>query len=309
MAQCICFSSIFLCLGIPPLCSWVSNQDSSSVDQDPVHDLSWDDSVSLKRSLLKQINDLTNKIIDIENNRSPLINENIKQEKNKVVNMTKRLAQIRTEMDSNNSQLLTVSEKISKSKNFVSTMGPRLPSENEVDLVRILESSQRLVDEKRYKNEREKNETLSVMNDASMKLEAIKAIRAVNQQIADLNTKAEEIKKILKILDNEMETLQTKIADTRNKIDKLFEAKRQQVAERQSYLSDYDKFLSTLDSVNSRLDAMAQWRKRHRHEYRHRPGDDALFRVKESAKKKFEAGAKLSFEELKLLYEDKSSEE
>lgn len=281
----------------------------SSVDQDPVHDLSWDDSVSLKRSLLKQINDLTNKIIDIENNRSPLINENIKQEKNKVVNMTKRLAQIRTEMDSNNSQLLTVSEKISKSKNFVSTMGPRLPSENEVDLVRILESSQRLVDEKRYKNEREKNETLSVMNDASMKLEAIKAIRAVNQQIADLNTKAEEIKKILKILDNEMETLQTKIADTRNKIDKLFEAKRQQVAERQSYLSDYDKFLSTLDSVNSRLDAMAQWRKRHRHEYSHRPGDDALFRVKESAKKKFEAGAKLSFEELKLLYEDKSSEE
>ena len=281
----------------------------SSVDQDPVHELSWDDLVSLKRSLLKQINDLTNKIIDIENNRSPLINENIKQEKNKVVNMTKRLAQIRTEMDSNNSQLLTVSEKISKSKNFVSTMGPRLPSENEVDLVRILESSQRLVDEKRYKNEREKNETLSVMNDASMKLEAIKAIRAVNQQIADLNTKAEEIKKILKILDNEMETLQAKIADTRNKIDKLFEAKRQQVAERQSYLNDYDKFLSSLDSVNSRLDAMAQWRKRHRHEYSHRPGDDALFRVKESAKKKFEAGAKLSFEELKLLYEDKSGEE
>ncbi|MGA8080787.1 MAG: hypothetical protein WB988_02925 [Candidatus Nitrosopolaris sp.] len=280
----------------------------SSVDQDPVHDLSWDDLVSLKRSLLKQINDLTNKIIDIENTQSPLINENIKQEKNKVVNMTKRLAQNRTEMNSNNSQLLTVSEKISKSKNFVSTMGPRLPSENEVNLVRILESSQRLVDEKRYKNEREKNETLSVMNDASMKLEAIKAIRAVNHQITDLNTKAEEIKKILKNLDDEMETLQTKIADTRNRIDKLFEAKRQQAAERQSYLNDYDKFLSTLDSVNSRLDVMAQWRKRHRHEYSHPPGDDALFKVKESAKKKFEAGAKLSFEELKLLYEDNSSE-
>ena len=95
----------------------------SSVDQDPVHDLSWDDLVSLKRSLLKQINDLTNKIIDIENTQSPLINENIKQEKNKVVNMTKRLAQNRTEMNSNNSQLLTVSEKISKSKNFVKYYG------------------------------------------------------------------------------------------------------------------------------------------------------------------------------------------
>jgi predicted nucleic acid-binding Zn-ribbon protein len=237
----------------------------SSIDQDPVHNLSWDDLVSLKRTLLKQINDLTNKIIDIENAQSPTINENIKQEKNKIVSMTKRLAQNRTEMNSNNSQLLMVSEKISKSKNFVSTMGPRIPSENEVDLVRILESSQRLIDGKLYKNEREKNETLSVMNDASMKLEAIKAIHAVNQQIVDLNTKAEEIKKILKNLDNEMETLQTKIADTQYRLDKLFEAKRQQAAERQSYLNDYDKFLSSLDSVNSRLDVMSRWRKRRRH--------------------------------------------
>ena len=284
----------------------------SSVDQNPVHDLeslNWDDLLSLKRSQLNQIKDLTDKIIDIEKNRFRLINENIQQEKNKLVNMTTRLAQIRTEMNSNNSQLLTISEKISKSKNFVSIMGTRLPSDNEVDLVRILESSQKLVDEKRYKNERQKNEALSVMNDASMKLEAIKAIRAVNEQLIDLKAQAEEIKKILKILENEGTTLQTQIADTHNKIDKLFVSKRQQAAEHQSCLKDYDEFLSTLDSVNSRLDAMAQWRKRQRQEYGYRPGDDALFKVKESAKKKFEAGAKLSFEELKLLYdEDKSSE-
>ena len=284
----------------------------SSVDQNPVHDLeslNWDDLVSLKRSLLKQIKDLTDKIIGIEKNQFRLVNENIQQEKNKVVNMTKRLAQIRTEMNSNNSQLLTISEKISKSKNFVSTMIPRLPSENEVDLVRILESSQILVDKKRYKNEREKNETLTVMNDASMKLEAIKAIRAVTEQLADLNTEAEEIKMILKILDTESQTLQPKITDIHNEIDKLFEDKRRQAAEHQSCLKDYDEFLATLDRINLRLDAMAQWRKKHRQEYGYRHGEEALFKVKESAKKKFAAGAKLSFEELKLLYgEDKSSE-
>ncbi len=284
----------------------------SSVDQNPVHDLeslNWDDLVSLKRSLLKQIKDLTDKIIGIEKNQFRLVNENIQQEKNKVVNMTKRLAQIRTEMNSNNSQLLTISEKISKSKNFVSTMIPRLPSENEVDLARILESSQILVDKKRYKNEREKNETLTVMNDASMKLEAIKAIRAVTEQLADLNTEAEEIKMILKILDTESQTLQPKITDIHNEIDKLFEDKRRQAAEHQSCLKDYDEFLATLDRINSRLDAMAQWRKKHRQEYGYRHGEEALFKVKESAKKKFEAGAKLSFEELKLLYgEDKSTE-
>ena len=284
----------------------------SSIDQNPVNDLeslNWDDLVSLKRSLLKQIKDLTDKIIGIEKNQFRLVNENIQQEKNKVVNMTKRLAQIRTEMNSNNSQLLTISEKISKSKNFVSTMIPRLPSENEVDLARILESSQILVDKKRYKNEREKNETLTVMNDASMKLEAIKAIRAVTEQLADLNTEAEEIKMILKILDTECQTLQPKITDIHNEIDKLFEDKRRQAAEHQSCLKDYDEFLATLDRINSRLDTMAQWRKKHRQEYGYRHGEEALFKVKESAKKKFEAGAKLSFEELKLLYgEDKSSE-
>ena len=284
----------------------------SSIDQNPVNDLeslNWDDLVSLKRSLLKQIKDLTDKIIEIEKNQFRLANENIRQEKNKVVNMTKRLAQIRTEMNSNNSQLLTISEKISKSKNFVSTMIPRLPSENEFDLVRILESTQIMVDKKRYKNEREKNETLTVMNDASMKLEAIKAIRAVTEQLADLNTEAEEIKMILKILDTESQTLQPKITDIHNKIDKLFEDKRRQVAEHQSCLNDYDEFLATLDRINSRLDVMAQWRKKHRQEYGYRHGEEALFKVKESAKKKFEAGAKLSFEELKLLYgEDKLSE-
>ena len=284
----------------------------SSVDQNPVQDLeslNWDDLVSLKRSLLKQIKDLTDKIIGIEKNQFRLVNENIQQEKNKVVNMTKRLAQIRTEMNSNNSQLLMISEKISKSKNFVSTMIPRLPSENEFDLVRILESTQIMVDKKRYKNEREKNETLTVMNDASMKLEAIKAIRAVTEQLADLNTEAEEIKMILKILDTESQTLQPKITDIHNEIDKLFEDKRRQAAEHQSCLKDYDEFLATLDRINSRLDTMAQWRKKHRQEYGYRHGEEALFKVKESAKKKFEAGAKLSFEELKLLYgEDKLSE-
>jgi len=284
----------------------------SSVDQNPVHDLeslNWDDLVSLKRSLLRRIKDLTDRIIDIEKNQFRLVNENIQQEKNKVANMTKRLAQIRTEMNSNNSQLLTISESISKSKNFVSTVLPRLPSENELDLVRIIESCQISVNKKMYKNEREKNENLTVMNDASMKLEAIKAIRAVTEQLADLNTKAEEIKIILKILDTENKTLQPKIADIHNKIDKLFENKRRQAAEHQSYLKDYAEFLATLDRINSRLDSMAQWRKMHYHEHGYRHGEEAMLKVKESAKKKFEAGAKLTFEELKLLYgEDKSSE-
>jgi uncharacterized coiled-coil DUF342 family protein len=50
---------------------------------------------------------------------------------------------------------------------------------------------------------------------------------------------------------------------------------------------------------------MAEMRQKQRQEYGHGVPNDALFRVKETAKKKLESGSKLTFEELKLLYSEK----
>src|SRR5438034_7672996 len=139
------------------------------MNQNPVQSidsLSWDDLLSLKRGLVVQIKDLTAEIIDIEKNRIRLLNEGIQKEKNEVMTLTGKLAEIQAQTNSNNSQLLATSEKISQFKNFVSTMGSRLPSEEEEGLIRIIGSSQRLVNEKCYKNEREKFEILTVINDA-----------------------------------------------------------------------------------------------------------------------------------------------
>ena len=46
----------------------------------------------------------------------------------------------------------------------------RLPAEKEDRLLQILQSNQELLDLRRYRNEREKNEILTLVKDASMKL-------------------------------------------------------------------------------------------------------------------------------------------
>lgn len=276
------------------------------MNQDPVQSidsLSWDDLLSLKRGLVAQVKDLTAEIIDIEKNRIHLLNESIQKEKNEVMALTGKLAEIRTQTNSNNSQLLATSEKISQFKNFVSTMEPRLPSEDEGGLIRTIGSSQRLVNEKCYKNEREKFEILTVMNDASMKLEAIKAIRTGKEQLETLTRSADDINKTIKALVSEGEAIENKIKIAQNNLDGSYHARREQARARQNCLKKYDELLSTLDTVNSRLDDMSRWRKRQRQEFGYRHRDDALFKLKESTKRKVQRGGKVDFEELRLLYD------
>jgi uncharacterized coiled-coil DUF342 family protein len=75
--------------------------------------------------------------------------------------------------------------------------------------------------------------------------------------------------------------------------------------DRESFINRYDEIAKQFDAINARLDAMSQMRKKQRAEYGYGVPDDALFRVKEQAKKKLQSGSKLSFEELKLLYGEK----
>lgn len=278
----------------------------SHTDRNQVNNLdskNWHELVSNKRQLLKELKEATDKIIDIEKNGIHRMNEMIQHEKNMVFDTSRKLAQIRTEMANLNSQLLAISENIVKSKNFVVTMQLRIPSETEADLRRSLEINQNLVTNKQYKNERNKNEAIWLMNDASMKLEAIKALRIVNEQLEDLNFQAREIEQRLNTLDTEKRSLQSNHDNSQRELHKFYDDRRALSEEHQSWLDRYGKYLVSLDGVNSRLDHLSQKRKTN-HEYHYSPNAGALLKVKESAKKKFQSGDKLSFEELKLLYGD-----
>lgn len=267
--------------------------------------LGWDELVSIKRRLSGHIKELTNNLIDVERDQFRSVNDSIHKEKNVLNGLLQRSKQIRTEIQNNNSRLFSVSEKISQSKNFLGMMEYRLPAEKEDRLLQILQSNQELLDLRRYRNEREKNEILTLVKDASMKLEAIKAIRIIRDQLSGLGSESENISNSLKLLEEELQTVQMKIAESNNSINSLFDSKRRLSADREKYLNKYDETAAGLEKVNARLNLMSEMREKQRQEYGHGLPSDALFKVKETAKKKLESGSKLSFDELKLLYSEK----
>ena len=95
-----------------------------------------------------------------------------------------RSKQIRIEIQRFNSQLSTVSEKVSSSKNFLSILESRIICEREHELSQTVGTLQKTIHNRDFKNELEKNEILSRIKEASMKIEGIKAINAMKEQIA-----------------------------------------------------------------------------------------------------------------------------
>ncbi|MGI0048533.1 MAG: hypothetical protein ACREAW_03240, partial [Nitrososphaera sp.] len=168
-----------------------------------------------------------------------------------------------------------------------------------------VQKNQALLDAKDYRSEREKNEILSRVKEASMKMEAIKATRTIKEQFSQLTQESLRIGGAIRQLDEERDSLRQKLSEVNGELDRLYDAKRKLAPERETQLGKYDEIAKQFDAINARLDAMSEMRKKQREEYGYGLPSDALFKVKEEARKKLESGSKLSFEELKLLYGEK----
>jgi uncharacterized coiled-coil DUF342 family protein len=267
--------------------------------------LSWDELVSLKRKLAVELKALTDKIVDSDRNELRAITDSIRRQRDILDAQTERIKQIRSEIEKHNAKLSAVSEKISQSKNFLSILEARLQSEKENELQTTVNNSQAALDAKDYKNERGKNEILSRMKEASMKIEALKAARTIRDQLSLLTRESESVRSAIRQLDVERDSLRQRISDINSELDKLFDAKRKLAPARDEHLVKYDEVAKQFEAINARLDAMSEMRRKQREEYGFGLPSDALFKVKEAARKKLEAGSKLSFEELKLLYGEK----
>jgi uncharacterized coiled-coil DUF342 family protein len=267
--------------------------------------LGWNDLVAKKRQLTNELKELSDKIIDIDRNQFRSIGNSIKEQRGLIDAQTERLKKIRFEVDSQNSELLSVSEKLSQSRNFLSMMEARLPPEKGEELQALVQKNQDIIDAKDYKSEREKNEILSRIKDATMKLEAIKATHTIREQFSQLTQKSANLNNTIKQLNDERNSLRSKISKINAVLDNLYDSKRKLTSEHQSYLTRYDSIAKQFDAINARLDSMSEMRRKQRKEYGYVDQSDALFKVKEEAKKKLQAGSKLSFDELKLLYGDK----
>lgn len=267
--------------------------------------IGWEELVALKRKVASELKESTDKIVDIDRNQMRAIAVGIKEHKSAYDYATERLRKARSEIDGHNSSLLGVSEKMSQSKNFLSIMEARLPKESEEELQAVITKNQALIDAKEFKGEREKNEILSRIKEASMKIEAIKATRTIKEQYLALADESAKIGDSAKALNAECDALRTKIAQENGELDKLYNSKRALMAEREKLLATYGGIAKRFESINARLDEMSAMRKRQREEYGYNLPSDALFKVKETARKKLESGSKLSFDELKLLYSEK----
>jgi uncharacterized coiled-coil DUF342 family protein len=275
------------------------------VSEKNLESLGWNDLVAQKRQLTSELKELSDKIIDIDKNQFRSIGNSIKEQRSLLDAHAERLKQIRSEVDGRNSELLLVSEKLSQSRNFLSMMEARLPSEKEDDLQAVVQKNQDIIDAKDYKSEREKNEILSRIKDATMKLEAIKATRTIREHFSQLTQASTNMNNAIKELNEERYSLRIKISEINAALDGLYDSKRKLTSDHQSYLKRYDSIAKQFDAINARLDSMSEMRRKQRETYGYVEQSDALFKVREEAKKKLQAGSKLSFEELKLLYGDK----
>lgn len=267
--------------------------------------LGWNELVTLKRQLSGQLKEITDQIVKMDKTSIHSITNNIKEQRSVLISHTDRLKKTRTEIDKLNADLLSISEKISQSKNFLSLMEARLPTEKPEELYALVKSNQDLIDSGKYKSGRDRDEILSRIKEATMKLEAIKAINTIKEKYTELTQQSANISNSIERLEEERDSIRAKMGEINGMIDKMFESRRKLSVERQSLIQTYDGIAKQFDAINARLDAMSQMRRKQREEYGYNLPNDALFKVKEQAKKKLESGSKLSFEELKLLYGEK----
>ena len=278
--------------------------DSANNADGTISSLNWDQLVDLRRKLITELKDQSATLVEIESKQLQSIQAAIKKTRASLDILTDKAKQNRDEIEKSNGELLKLSENISQAKNFLSIMQSRLPPESEDQLIKDSLSYTSTIDEKRYNSEREKNELMSKSKEITMKLEGIRAAKTVSDQLGSLSKQTGVLSDSIAVLMQKRNSTQDEITRSNAELDRLFDTKRSLTAERDLLLSEYGEKLKQLDEVNSRLDSMSEMRKKQREQYGYALPNDVLFKVKENARKKLEEGSKLSFEELKLLYED-----
>lgn len=266
--------------------------------------LGWNDLVHLKRKLSTSLRQITQNIIDIDTNKIPKVNHQIHEEKISLNSLLTKSRDIQSDIQIANEELFGLSGKVSQSKNFLSVMQNRLPEEREDSLLQRAKVNESLIQAVKYDSAREKDQILSVIRDASMKLEAIKAFRIIKDQLQQLEIQSEHTKKSLLMLDDESKSLQQEVHRCKKRIQTSYDSKHRIIEERSRFLSEYNEISLQLKKLNAQMDTAADQKRRKRQGQIPPDYDESIYKVKESARKKMQDGAKLTLEELRLIYDE-----
>lgn len=268
--------------------------------------LDWRELLNLKRSLSSYLKELTNKLIEIDRSKMQSLNYNIQSKIDNHKLLLRRSKEIRNLMRSKNSEFLSICQKISQSKDFLSTIESRLTVKSEEALLDSIKALTKHLENKQYRTEVERDRIIHDIKDISMKLEAIKAVKTIRQTLAELNQEADTFKDNIKVMNSKIAKLNEEINISRFALDELFKERHTLVDERKYLLNSYNTALERFEIVNSKMDKISQLRKQRVQEHGQYVDDSFILKLKDEAKRKLESGSKLTFEELKLLYNDGS---
>jgi uncharacterized coiled-coil DUF342 family protein len=250
------------------------------------------------------LKETSNKIIEIERSKIQTLNNKIHTSGDELKLLLNKSREVRSSIKAKNSEFLTISQKISQSKDFLITMESRLSDESEEKVVRSIEILTDRIDGKHYGTESERNRIAQELKDKSMNMEAIKAVKTIKQGLDQLNQQADTFKQDIRILNQEILDLDNRLNNCRLAVDVLYNERRKSWSERGTLLDVYNASLEKLELINLQMDKVAKVRRQHLHLPGQRVSDNEILKVKEEAKRKLDSGSKLSFEELKLLYTD-----
>jgi uncharacterized coiled-coil DUF342 family protein len=277
--------------------------DQNFAEKD-VESLNWNELLNLKRSLSSYLKETSNKIIEIERSKIQLLNGKIHTNSDELKLLLNKSREVRSSIKSKNSEFLLTSQKISQSKDFLSTVESRVSNESEEELINSIKILTDKIDKKHYGTESEKNRIAQELKDKSMKMEAIKAIKAIKEGLDQLNQQADNFKENIRILNLDNVELDNRLNNCKLSADVLHNERRKLWSERSMLLDKYNAALEKLEVINLQMDKIAKVRRQHSHLPGQRISDSEILKVKEEAKRKLDSGSKLSFEELKLLYSD-----
>jgi chromosome segregation ATPase len=278
----------------------------SSKINSPNNGNGWTDLIASKRSLSKELRELTTQVINIDSTISEL-GLGMKAEKAEVRDYVNRINALRENIANFNRELFQTSEKISQSKGFLTIMQNRLPKEDADTLQAELNTCRTELDNNAKKSEIKRNDALERYKIMTMALEAIKAVKAVNEQCLALREHSKNLTVTIARANYEISQLESNIAQNNNAIERLISSKAAIQEKRESMMLQYNKVLAHLESVNRRLDSIAKTGRRLNipSSYLSQSKNyDLISEFKQGAQRKLKAGEKLTLDELRMVFEE-----
>jgi chromosome segregation ATPase len=231
----------------------------------------------------------------------------MKAEKAEVRDYVNRINALRENIANFNRELFQTSEKISQSKGFLTIMQNRLPKEDADTLQAELNTCRTELDNNAKKSEIKRNDALERYKIMTMALEAIKAVKAVNEQCLALREHSKNLTVTIARANYEISQLESNIAQNNNAIERLISSKAAIQEKRESMMLQYNKVLAHLESVNRRLDSIAKTGRKLNipSSYLSQSKNyDLISEFKQGAQRKLKAGEKLTLDELRMVFEE-----